>query len=212
MSDHKITVKCKGCRKRNNVVSFVSREKFLQGYKDRGKPYLCCACWSRVNIKEPEMSKQDEARQVALSLISDAKDMATEGQKRLDELDKKPELRLGDYGIDECGSPIIYIDHDLCKRTAFTEDKMYWQPCANMGKVVWLGNIFDDLKWNSEDLDEFGIYGNYVDTMTVGISSTKRVKLKFERTLNCLDPDAAINFAQKIIQVAHTAKRKQANV
>ena len=44
-----------------------------------------------------------------------------------------------------------------------------WEETENDDDITWLGNIFDDLKYNSEDLEEFVIKDRHGDDIEVSL-------------------------------------------
>lgn len=133
--------------------------------------------------------------------------LVEEGE-RLAELDK-PKLRHGDYGYSPKKHPRLFTsDHsDGGFKHHFPE---------GTGSVVAypafryniLGNIFDDMKRNSEDLGEFQIELAHDDSIKMTPCSTEGISLQTSARDVHMTPDQAIEISQKLIQLAHEAKRK----
>ncbi len=86
--------------------------------------------------------------------------------------DEKPELRHGDYGIDygkgehSTPFPMLAFKKDMCLhqplRISHCDGSGDWEKDGGSNDdITWLGNIFDDLKLNQEDLEEFEASGQY---------------------------------------------------
>lgn len=150
----------------------------------------------------------------------DRKELESEGdrlQAKLDELGK-PELRHGDYGWyeDELspekkssfviygfdGSDVLVRFNNRAGTTRM--GKVYFQQ-----KSSTLGNIFDDLKDMSEDLEEFEVEDKGHDGMAVRYdrehikfiaSGGQRIYLSYKK---------AEDFHRKLGQVIATARRRE---
>lgn len=161
-----------------------------------------------------------DERQIAETMIADAKTMAEEGQAKLDELDK-PELRHGDYGIsygkehNSISFPMLAFQRDTsgCPlRIAHKDGSGGWQEADGDDDITWLGNIFDDLKRNSVDLKEFEI--GYKDgdknpriKCRLGDSG---IQLTIDNTYFTANISPFQKFHQKLGQLICTAKRQKA--
>lgn len=129
----------------------------------------------------------------------------------------KPELRHGDYGYDREGIEL------LIAKPNYDESLLSFDVNASHCGIILngihatrtftkLGNIFDDLKRNSEDLEEFEINDSYYDKCYFQITGHNK-KICFNLiqagnhphfTLDQLD-----EIIQKLSQLRATAKRKQ---
>ena len=94
-------------------------------------------------------------KQIAEKMIADANKMIAEAERRLAKLDK-PELRHGDYGYHRTsGNPYLHID-GATSGTYLVAPEGGYPLCRSNGEYQFaIGNIFDDLKRNSKDLEEF---------------------------------------------------------
>lgn len=150
----------------------------------------------------------------------------TDQSKLLDEQDKlqlklkefeEPKDRLGDYGYwlsnygneprlatkKKRGGAELYLintDGHLCSLIFYTNIH------------VKTGNIFDDLKRNSEDLEEFEV-SDEAGILAFGAfrqydNSCAFLKI-VENSEGYFTSDQLIGIGQQLIQMAHTIKRKQ---
>ncbi len=144
-------------------------------------------------------------RDIAEKMIADAEKLAAEGKAKLAELDE-PELRHGDYGVgkDKSGRPRFRL---MIRNDVYNGESTKNPTNRDPNKDVWLGNIFDDLKRNAEDLKEFE-----VDNLRVVLDKQRGDAMVFFKSI-CSDRTFTINEAteihQKLGQLIATAKRKQ---
>ena len=157
-------------------------------------------------------------REILEKTIKDSRAVLEDAEAKIKELDS-PKLRHGDYGHDSVGRPTIHLDppnanwpdSDSCRPlSVFGKSWNYADHYGQEVKVV-LGNIFDDLKRNSEDLEKYNTQDDRGDGLRVDIVDRVAVRLNNDASVNRLDPSDAIEYAQRIIQIAHTIKRKQNN-
>ena len=153
-------------------------------------------------------------KEIAEKLIADAAKMAKEGQDMLAALEK-PELRHGDYGIEESRcDPVIIIK--TCSG-AWPDDK---RPIALDKNGGWnyadtnysrlkhkLGNIFDDM--NSEPLTEFwGCYGDGTKKMKVKIYGSTAIEFSMGKEMFTTKIDESVRICQQLAQVNATVLRQ----
>ena len=101
-------------------------------------------------------------REIIEKQIEDHQKVVDEAKQRLADLDK-PQLRHGDYGYDEDGDPRITLTEWEAGRFTFAGDYSLVKRDLKSELTVKYktGNIFDDLKRNSNDLTEFYGSGQY---------------------------------------------------
>ncbi len=194
-------------QKLGELIAEVLAKRNDNQRRNRGKIYF---------PKEKPMSTE---RQVAEDMIDKAAEMAAEGRRRLDELDEL-KLRHGDYGTAQGFPHIIMADqggglHEagcayMCRISAHEND-----PPLAQSEV--LGNIFDDLRRNSEDLEEFKTLGRgcYSDGLRVRYDNDLAISLKLSgndgRSQLWFALDQIEDIHQKLGQIIATAKRRQSN-
>ena len=150
-------------------------------------------------------------REIAEKMIKDGKAMIERAESRLSALDK-PKLRHGDYG--KSSDFWIYIS-----------GKMLWTHEGSEGCWVRkstaietrLGNVFDDLKAMSEDLEEFTV-GHYQCGAGIKVEILSDIHLWVSTEENgsnlgytILSIDETAKFHRKLGQLIATAKRKQSS-
>ncbi len=122
--------------------------------------------------------------------------------KELAALDK-PKLRHGDYGYDDAGNPCIRIYNYHKAFVVADQDRAYG---SDVGIVavpkINIGNIFDDLKRNQEDLEEFEINQCKVSLDGRGIW------LRQGKDYVLIEPQYFTNFVQKLGVMDATIQRK----
>ncbi|MCK5021250.1 MAG: hypothetical protein KAS32_29840, partial [Candidatus Peribacteraceae bacterium] len=96
--------------------------------------------------------------------IADHQSAIDEAKAKLAELDK-PKLRHGDYGYDESGRPTL-VCKKLCGEVHAGQSNGFLEHIEvnnlhDCKPKTILGNIFDDIARNQEDLWEFGVSGMY---------------------------------------------------
>ena len=160
------------------------------------------------------MNKRVSERQILEQNMKSHQEAINEAKAKLAELDK-PKVKHGDYGYDGSGQTIcvekeksgsnIHIKH----RNGFG---CTWSGVDHLDVVGYtvMGNIFDDLKRYSEDLTEFTMEDDNGDKMAFEIDMAV-ISLDFEELLNDLTFDKALEMGQKLIRMAYTLKRKNAN-
>ncbi len=134
----------------------------------------------------------------------------------------KPKLRHGDYGYDNGVdmAPFICIDNDVfwlrnnrlvSRKSNYTRDRFIFD--ENLTTIT--GNLTDDLKRNSEDLERFEVTGQYDDnkgkTFQVhGGNQNRHIWFHINTGSGFFEIDEAIEFHQKLGQVINTEKRRGA--
>ena len=127
-------------------------------------------------------------------------------QKIVDKLQKtdsedKPQLRHGDYGYLPDGSPSparLFTKNDSGEIIYHYRSKEGDCPAWGIDKYIILGNIFDDLKRNSEDLERAVIDGFVMEIIG------DRICIGGRRFL----PHQATEFYQKLGRLLNTARKK----
>lgn len=105
-------------------------------------------------------------REILQESIGSHQNAIDKAQAELAELDKpdKPKLRHGDYGYDKSGKfTLVCKEAEGVLRAGREEGFLECMPIENLDSHLpetILGNIFDDLKRNSEDLKKFTVYGD----------------------------------------------------
>ncbi len=148
----------------------------------------------------------------------------TDRQKLIDEAEKllkelaeidEPKLRHGDYGIDERGENLLIV------KSEYGESPLSFNMNADHCGVICngkhstrdftkLGNIFDDLKRNSEDLEATGdIYNKDHNAHACANINPDGTIYMWADNRSSYELDVAIKFHQKLEQLICTAKRKQ---
>ena len=125
-------------------------------------------------------------------------------------------MRQGDYGYYSGGGkfPLLLVKHKGEARYCHKDQNYFNQP-VRKNSFVKLGNIFDDLKRNSEDLEVFTVktYRRNLG-LSVGLTINPKDAVYFNigtgPTFVCthLELDKAIELHQKLGQLIATAKRK----
>ena len=139
-------------------------------------------------------------------------------QLQLAEIDK-PKLRHGDYGYDKHTSYAGQEDEAFPEPFFINADREYSYPLNEYNrnnknrKPVVLGNIFDDLKRNSEDLTEFDICNQGGNDLRIKhVKEVGRYKDGIEFSIHkhtsTANIDQAIKIHQKLGQIISTAKRR----
>ncbi len=161
-----ISVSCRGnCPLCVNVGKVKSRED------------CCGGKWSAIenamgqcrdsNYSNASMQAFQDAAGELCKFIADV----LEKEKAKEKKKCEPELRHGDYGISfgknqkSIQFPMLAFKRDMSDgplRVAHRDGSGDWQKADGCDGITWLGNIFDDLKRNSEDLREFEVcaHGN----------------------------------------------------
>ncbi len=133
-------------------------------------------------------------------------------QDELCELEE-PKYKQGDYGLD-LGFLFVAIKDQTGR---LIEAKEYDNDCLSADiqtiEAVKLGNIFDDLKRNSEDLEEFRVVttccsSGFLNVLIVESGINFNI-VKENRIGKCFTVDEATEIHQKLGQLIATAKRKQ---
>ena len=148
-------------------------------------------------------------REIAEKMIADAERMAKEGRDKLAALDK-PELRHGDYGINSLGCGSIVIGNGIGAVDHREDGISYNLGKSQNGKYLrvgdsCLGNIFDDLKRNSEDLMEY--YVHHPARFLIRLEKDKINFLMYSTEVD-ISIKQATELHQKLGQLIATAKRK----
>ena len=163
------------------------------------------------------MSKE---RDILEKLIADGK----EAESKLAELEveSKPPLRDGNYGIGSDGRPSIFLDPSQWPQiddpVVFHVGRHWNYAGECKGEMDTLGNIFDDIERRGEDLEEFNIKnqgGNDLSVRRVRKFGMYRNGIEFAINNNygqvsTASINQAIEIHQKLGQIIATAKRKEA--
>lgn len=155
------------------------------------------------------MSKDAE---IAKEMIKKGKAMIAEAESKLAELEEsKPELRHGDYGIDECGCGFVLTLQSSQDKFFYSDGCGQTDALNHASGHAVQGNIFDDLKRNSEDLNRTGdIYSKNGKThANASIEPDGKIYMWASNSSN-FEVEIAEKFHQKLGQVIATAKRKEA--
>ncbi len=128
----------------------------------------------------------------------------------------EPKLRHGDYGYDSQGRRCLrlQVGNSNSGFTVASSEFVYGNDAgiAFVPKVI-LGNIFDDLKRNSENLGRTQINFEDGKDIFMDIAYKNKVWLHFSNTKTGggghLSMETATEFHQKLGQLIATAKRKQ---
>ena len=117
----------------------------------------------------------------------------------------KPELRHLDYGYCDTDRPFIMVQSKIRNKLEYANRYGLVQYGSNMVNPTIVGNLDDDLKRNSEDLEEFSVDGVY------RFSVKKRMDSGW--VVNCdqqwLDLEDVIVLHQKLGQLIATQKRRK---
>lgn len=131
------------------------------------------------------------------------------------EKESKPKLRHGDYGYDHTGRPCMSLkiqgEDTSTTKPQRRASNLYAYPYdlhTDIFEVrTVLGNIFDDLKRNSQDLREFEVdHLNVILSKQFGTDVVLFKSICSNRTFTI---DEAIKFHQKLGQMLATAQREQ---
>jgi hypothetical protein len=157
-------------------------------------------------------------RDIALQMIADGKAMIDAAESKLAEIDK-PKLRHGDYGYGGSTGYAFFIKGNGEQASMWGEhqDRLNTSDSAKTGgryrNAVLLGNIYDDLKRNSEDLTKFEVSGQYdteeEKTVKAKIGLESRIWLHISTNSSYFNIDTATELHQKLGQLIATARRKQ---
>ena len=134
--------------------------------------------------------------------------------------ESKPGLRHGDYAFDTINRPNVLLGHGRGILAHFADG--HTEPFGERfdGKYIIdgrskLGNIFDDLARNAEDLEEFEVSGQYDEktqkTFVAKISRSNDIWIHINTCSSNFSFDRATEIAHKILQEVATAKRKKAS-
>jgi len=157
------------------------------------------------------MNKRVSERQILEQSMKSHQEAIDEAKAKLAELDKPARLRHGEKAVRISGNePRVVLYNDEGRLVVFDEkgDEQYATPNTK----VYRGSgetIFDDLKRYSEDLTEFTMEDDNGDKMAFEIDMAV-ISLDFEELLNDLTFDKALEMGQKLIRMAYTLKRKNA--
>jgi len=146
------------------------------------------------------------------------KGLRVEQKKLFAELEK-PKLRHGDYGIDVSGHSSLVVRQDASGvlraggSSGFYEHITIESLTESKPDVI-LGNIFDDLKRNSEDLRSFTVQ-NCTDSLYAYIGTDvggKNKGVQIDLSSNCLlySLEDATKIHQKLGQMLATIRRDKA--
>ncbi len=164
------------------------------------------------------MNEQEKLKAKIEQNLTDQSKLLDEQARLQDELSGLQKLKLGhgDYGL-RGGDGIIMLKDRSPKQQYIQadEDITFANSMESHTEgYVKLGNIFDDLKRNSEDLEEFDRYGLSsrlegsgdspfrfcIDGRSIGYRGHSYCSFNY---------DEILEIGQKLIQMAHTAKRKK---
>ena len=148
-------------------------------------------------------------REILLQSITDHKDAIAKAEQELTALDK-PELRHGDYGFKGPGVSRLMIN------SPSGSGELIIAGCdtshAN-GKVkIKLGNIFDDLKAMSEDLEKFEAKnkgGAYENVFRISCTEGITIENKADGAMIHFAPEQYQEIRQKLSRLMATAKKRQ---
>lgn len=148
-------------------------------------------------------------RQILEESIENHKQAIATAESKLAELDK-PELKDGDYGMETVNSYgehfwlyLRGVTHWLTGRFCDISDR---QPDNFV--PYCLGNLVDDLKRNSEDLEKFKFCDTRGDCGVLEIID-KDIWVGTDRLQNLYSIRQATEIHQKLGQILATAKRKE---
>ncbi len=145
-----------------------------------------------------------EERKILKQSIAEHQAAIDRASKELANLDK-PELRQGDYGYMQGVPRLFSFDYRGELRTAISKTDKHPFDISPLLEYTILGNIFDDLKRNSEDLIEFYVDGKFANIFAGRILGG-RINIAGKHLLF----DEAVDFHQKLGQLIATAKRREA--
>ena len=144
-------------------------------------------------------------REILKQSIKDIQRDLDKAKAELTALDK-PELRHGDYGYTESGQQRLFVNHNGEIEHYDPDDR---RSCNNnyYSDYTILGNIFDDLERNAEDLESFE-----VDGARFYISPLNNSMIRFslsngdERSFS---EEEIIEILQKLGRLRATAKKRK---
>ncbi len=126
-----------------------------------------------------------------------------------------PALRHGDYGYDYNGSPCMSLK-PFGQQKLVDAGNLFVHSVGGTGSkfiTTRIGNIFDDLARNAEDLSEFemesSIRGNKISIYRAGSRLDFRLIGDTCNNTRSFTLDKATEIAHKILQEVATAKRRQ---
>lgn len=131
--------------------------------------------------------------------------------------EEKPELRHGDYGYDKNGIGRLVIDNQGSGRRRTAVKNGLWENLGDewpANEATVLGNIFDDLKRNAEDLEEF--CRKDLDTNCVGGNpfvvkiEGSSISFRLPKNYCAFGFTEAQEIHRKLGQLIATAQRQQA--
>lgn len=134
--------------------------------------------------------------------------------------ESKPALRHGDYGYDEYGTECMAVSINAETGLRQCSSEHLWKNANDntCKPATVLGNIFDDLARNAEDLEkfEFRLQGESGKNRWGNVTSHihpdgDKIWLWIGTDSAYYDLDQATEIAHKILQEVATAKRKQSN-
>lgn len=133
-----------------------------------------------------------------------------------DKKELKPTLRHGDYGIGPIEPFLIIGDgtNAIGYNPFGSLSNMCSEETGGRYKLAQkLGNIFDDLKRNAEDLEEFEMRGQYDTkkrrTLKSLLGANGKIWLNINTGSSYFELDQATEIAHKILQEVATARRKE---
>ena len=140
------------------------------------------------------------------SIIKLYQEQLAEDEKELAELDKPVELEHGDYGFGYSGYFRLAVGpKNPAKVDVWNEMNCKNPTGRNIKGDVWLGNIFDDLKMLSEDVEKFE-----AGRLRVHISTNGYIAITCDKKQFYLTPKDFPAFVKGCRQLEAFQKRKDA--
>jgi hypothetical protein len=157
-------------------------------------------------------------KEAALKELSQLEER-TKALRAIIDAPEKPALRHGDYGFDYQNCPCMEIQLQDGRGNTLHRSSMskaYAYTCkmdtSNFKVENVLGNIFDDLKLYGEDCEKWEHDFHSLAHIQLNTSGNDvRIEMKYgsQKCAYYINSNDAITLANKIKQIAYTAKRKQ---
>lgn len=168
------------------------------------------AFWHKIQ----EMNKiRTKENSMEIKITADGKEVELSAETMANikaALEKKgPEPKTGEYGIHPEYGNCIFIDsiRPSKKKTFELSDGDF---CSNaiVEDFISFGNIFDDLKRNAVDLEEFAVEYEGGFKFNGSLSESEGIHLLIHTGSSCYTLKKGIEIHQKLGQLIATAKRK----
>ncbi len=151
-------------------------------------------------------------REIIEQSINDHQKAIDEAKSKLAALDK-PKLRHGDYGYVKSNPDQLrfFVETQTGEMRHYEKEFNCADPfaCACYSSYAILGNIFDDLKRNAVDLEEFEVSGlNYRDKFNALITDLGQIWIATNMSGATCDKAIIKEIHQKLGQMIAFAQRK----